>query len=420
MEKININNLEETLFYDKLPNNLEVFLLPMPNKKSFYISFNVKYGNSNTKFKVDNKEIEVPSGVAHFLEHKLFERKDIIHPFKFFSASGTDVNAGTSIYYTNYYCNGNNQFKENLEYLLNWITKIDITDETVEKEKGIIIQESRMREDNPDILLYDRIRKNTFKKDPYGKRVIGTEKDILRITKEDLISSYNAFYRPDNMFIIVAGKFDPEETMNIIKNELKNFKNPKTRIEKIIDEEPITINKKEETITMDISTAKLAIGYKMNLNSFKQNRYLVDQYISIILKILFGNTSNFYENGLQKDLFIEFNYSVELTYDKVFVNFMAITNKPDELCKSIQKELKNIKIKEEDLERTKRVWIANEIKELDNISAISGSLLYDIINYGNFKNNKIDDYKNITIKEINKLIKELNFKNEAILKILPK
>lgn len=419
MKEISVNNIEK-LYYEKLTNGLEVFLIPLNHKKNFYISFNVKYGNSYNSFKVDDKKINVPSGVAHFLEHKLFEREDIIHPFKFFSASGTDVNAGTSIYYTSYYCSGNNKFEENLKYLLNWITKIDITEEKVEKEKGIIIQESRMRGDNPSILIYDKIRANTFQKDFFGKRVIGEEQDILNITKEDLENSYKAFYRPDNMFVAIVGNFDVEDTMNIIKEQLKEFKNPNEKVEKIEAKEPIEVTKKEETIEMDLSMPRIAIDYKMDLNSFKLEKSKVDLYLSMVLKIVFGNTSRFYEEGLKNDLFTDFSYAVETTYDKVCLNFIAVSNKPDELNEKIEKQLKNIKITKEDVERVKKIWIANEIKVLDNIPAMVNGIIYDMVMYGSFNNDTIGDLKNVTLKDIQNISSKLNLKNKAMVKIVPK
>ena len=124
MKQIKINNLEENLFYEELSNKLGVYLVPLQNKNKYFISFFTKYGNHTTHFKIDGKEKTVPSGIAHFLEHKMFEREDEeIKPFQFFTESGTDVNAGTSIFYTTYYCSGNNKFYENLKYLLNWISR---------------------------------------------------------------------------------------------------------------------------------------------------------------------------------------------------------------------------------------------------------------------------------------------------------
>ena len=190
MKEININTFEEKLYYEKLDNGFEVYLVPLKNKNNYNISLGVKYGNCYTDFMVDGKIYKTPSGVAHFLEHKLFERENDVSPFDYYSKSGTSVNACTSILYTNYYCVGNNAFSENLDYLLKWVTNIYITDENVAKEKGIILEEERMYEDNPDRVLNERSRANLFVNDPYGKKVVGEEEDIKNITKEDLITCY--------------------------------------------------------------------------------------------------------------------------------------------------------------------------------------------------------------------------------------
>ena len=131
MREININNFEEKLYFEKLENGLLVYLVPLKNKKNFYVSFGTKYGNYNSKFKVNDKTYEMPSGIAHFLEHKLFE-KEKENPFDFYAKSGTDVNAGTSIFYTNYYFSGNNNYNENLKYLLKFVTNLEITEKDVE------------------------------------------------------------------------------------------------------------------------------------------------------------------------------------------------------------------------------------------------------------------------------------------------
>ena len=420
MKKININDFKEELFYEKLSNGLEVFLMPLSNKKNYYISFNVKYGNSYQDFKVDNKEYHVPSGVAHFLEHKLFERDDVVHPFEFFSKSGTDVNAATSIYYTSYYCSGNNKFIENLKYLLNWITKVDITDEKVEKEKGIILQESRMHSDNPARLIYEKLKANTFIKDNYGKKVIGEEEDILKITKEDLIISYNSFYRPDNMFIIVVGDFDQEEIMETIKEELKDFKNPTSKIKKMDMTEQLKVKTERDVINMDISLPRLGIGYKIELGSFEEDRHKLDLVINMILKLLFGNTSSFYEKCLKQDLFVDFNYGVDITFDKIFVSFFAMTNHPEELIKEISQILKSIKFENNDIERAKKVWIANETKLYDNVPVVANTILYDVIFYNKFINNEVELIKQVTLKDISNIAKKLDFNNYTVVKIEPK
>ena len=269
MKEININNFEEKLYFEKLENGLLVYLVPLKNKKNFYVSFGTKYGNYNSKFKVNDKTYEMPSGIAHFLEHKLFE-KEKENPFDFYAKSGTDVNAGTSIFYTNYYFSGNNNYNENLKYLLKFVTNLEITEKDVEKEKGIILEEARMVSDNPNRLLYDKTRENAFFKDPYKYKVIGEKKEIKSITKKDLEICFNAFYRPDNMFIIAVGNIDKDETIKIIKEELKDFKNDNKKIEKLYYEEDDEVFIPYEEIKLKTETTRLSLNYKVNKSENKQ------------------------------------------------------------------------------------------------------------------------------------------------------
>ena len=183
MKEININNFDEKLYYEKLDNGLEVFILPLSNTKSFYVSLSVKFGGINRLFKVNGKEYTVPTGIAHFLEHKIFEREE--NPFNFYLKSGTDVNASTNNDNTTYFFYGNSNFDDNLRYLLNWVTHFSITKEQVEKEKGIILEEASMYKDVPDRILYEKLSQNIYVNHPYKDKVIGTDSDIKSINKEE-------------------------------------------------------------------------------------------------------------------------------------------------------------------------------------------------------------------------------------------
>jgi len=417
MKEININNFEEKLFYDKLNNGFEVFLVPLKNKNIYRISMGIKYGNCYTDFIVDNKKIHTPSGVAHFLEHKLFEREEGLVPFDFYSKSGTSVNASTSIKYTNYYCVGNNDFNENLEYMLNWITKIYITDENVEKEKGIILEEERMYIDNPDRVLSEKSRFNTFVNDTYGKKVVGTEEDIKNITKEDLITCYNSFYTPDNMFLIIAGNFNKEDAINIIRDNFNKIRKVKKNVEKIKVEEPDEVNKTYEEIKLNVTTPKISLNYKINKTLFNMDDYKLGAYLSIILRIAFSDTSLFYENGLENKLFIDLAYSFDITDTHIIISFDVVSDK-DDVLEKIEKELKQAVFEEKDFKRIISCLIANEVKTIDNVNSILYDIFDDLIYYGSYKNDKIKDLKKLTYEELIKVKNTIDLKNKSIVKII--
>ena len=409
MKKININNFEEKLYLEELENGLKIYMVPMKNKKNFFVSFGTKYGNYYKKFKVNDKIYEMPSGIAHFLEHKLFETKEE-NPFDFYAKSGTDVNAGTSIFYTWYYFSGNNNYSDNLKYLLKFVTNLEITDELVEKEKGIIIQESRMVSDNPNRVLYDKTRENAFFIDPYKYKVIGSEEEIKSITKKDLEICYDAFYRPDNMFIIAVGNIDKDKTIEVVKEELKNIKNKKEKVENIYYDEPDEVNISYEEIKLETSTTRLSFGYKINKKSLKLDEYKSQIYLGMLLTLAFGSTSLYREKCEQENLFTELSTNLLSSHSHFLLGVTAITSQKEKLVESLKKYFNNLKFSKEDFERIKKVWIANEIKSIDNISATSNDILTDIIDIGEYKNEKIKDIESLDYEELISLTKRINFK----------
>lgn len=420
MEKIKINNFNEKLFYEKLDNGLEVYLVPLSKKKSYFTMFGTKYGGKDIKFKVDEKTIETPTGIAHFLEHKLFEREE--DPFTFYQKSGTDVNASTSYDFTNYYIHGSKNYKQNLSYLLNWIQSLDITEDLVEKEQGIILEEASMYKDVPDRVMNNKSKENVFVKDTYRNKVIGTDEDILKITKEDLELCYESFYSPENMFLISVGKFNKDEAMEIIKENTKNFKKGKN-FEKIIEEEPDEVYKEYEEIKMNIDTPRIGVSYKFNKDIFKSlniNNFSLDLYLHTLISIGLGITSDIREKWLKENLFISSFYKVTESYSHYVIEFNAISNKPDELYKELDNYLKDIKIDEESFEREKKLWIASEVKSISNINSTAFNILDDILDYGKFIPNKIERIKKLDYSTLERLKEVLDFKNKAVVKIIPK
>ncbi len=421
MKQIQINNFKEKVYYEKLDNNMQIFLVPMENKKTFSASIYVDYGSYDISFKKDNKIYNTPEGIAHFLEHKLFERED--NPFTFYAKSGTDVNAYTTQDATSYYFFGNNEFYDNLKYLLNWIKTINIDEKSVEKEKGIILEEARMYLDKPDRVLVEKINENTFSSHPYKNKVIGTLDSIKNITKEDIILCYNSFYRPDNLFLVVSGSFDETKAIEIIKEELKDYKNPNEKIEKIEYEEKDEVSKEYEELYMTTSIPKLAISYKINKEVFKDlklDKYYLDYYMYMYNSLSLSKTSEVMEELFNESLYSYTNSYIYDTDKHYIITFLADTNKPKELAEKILEITKNPKLLEEDFKRKIKTWIASEIKISDDPRALSDSISSDILEYKEFKNNKIEDLKSLKFATLLQIKQKLNFENKAVVIIYPK
>src|SRR5690606_13607321 len=206
MEKIHFPQLDEQLYYEKLDNGLDVYLLPKTGFYKTYATFTTKYGSIDNHFVPLGKEeyVKVPDGIAHFLEHKLFEKEDG-DVFQKFSRQGASANAFTSFTRTAYLFSSTSHVEKNLETLLDFVQEPYFTDQTVEKEKGIIAQEIRMYDDNPDWRLYFGMIKNLYEKHPVRIDIAGTVESISAITKDMLYTCYNTFYHPSNMVLFIVG-----------------------------------------------------------------------------------------------------------------------------------------------------------------------------------------------------------------------
>ena len=418
MKEININNFDEKLYYEKLDNGLEVFVVPLNNTKSFYVSTSVKFGGMNRSFKVNGKEYTVPTGIAHFLEHKLFERED--NPFNFYMKSGTDVNASTNNDNTTYFFYGNSNFDENLKYLLNWVTSFSITEEQVEKEKGIILEEASMYKDVPDRILYEALSSNLYINHPYKDKVIGTDSDINSITKEELELCYRSFYRPDNMYLVAVGNIDQDSFIKIVKEELKDYKKPTDVVETVEIHEPDMVKQEYEEIGFPVEVNKLAIGYKMNRNLFKDlniDRYMLDYYMQMILSMAFGSSSSFIEKLYLKNIVYTVTYELVDTNEHYMFNFYVNTDKTDEFLDEFYKYIKNLDLNLDAFNRIIKLWVASEVRMIDQVIATAKNIVYDLIDYGEFKNDKIKDIRSLDYNTLLEVYKKLDFNSKCIVNL---
>lgn len=420
MKEYQINNFKEKLYYEKLENGLEVFLVPIKNKQSFSCMYAVKYGGRDINFKINDKEVTTPTGIAHFLEHKMFERKE--DPFKFYQKFGTDVNASTSSDYTGYYFVGNKSFEKSLKFMLEWLQNLEINEEQVKKEQGIILEEASMYKDNPDRVLYNKVKENVFVNDPNKYKVIGTDEDIVSITKEELETCFKNFYTPDNMYLIATGDIDPKKSMDIIKEKTSHLVKNNNKIEKIYNLEPDEVAKEYEEIKMNVEIPKVATVYKIPKERFEHlgiTALELDLYLHSLLSIGLGATSEIREKWLKENMFSSSFYRVSEIETHYIIELYATTNKPDKLIESLEEYIKDLKIDEESFEREKKLWIANEIRTIDNPMSTLYSVLDDLLDYKEVIPNKIEIIKKLNYALLEETKKCLSFDNCAVIKILP-
>ena len=424
MKKTNIENLKLELYEEKLENGLEIYIIPKNNCNNIYATFSTKYGSNNDEFvPIGEKKMKrFPLGIAHFLEHKMFEMEDGRDPFEIYSNNGADANANTSNYKTTYLFSGPEFFEENINFLLDYVQKPYFTDENVEKEKGIITQEIKMYQDDPYSVLYEKGLYNSFIKHPIKIPVIGDIKNITKITKEDLYACYNTFYNPENMFVVVTGNVDPEKTIQIIKENQKNKKFEKlNKIKQKEYDEPDNIEKEKEIVKMDINISKLGLNYKINYKDLNMNIREALAYLSIIIDINIGTTSLLNEK-LKNDNIITSNLDFTFLYtDKhILMTILGETQKTEILQESIEKQINNLKITEEEFERKKLNIASSYVFMSDNIFSMNEKIMNNITKYNEIKIDDIEYTKNLSFNKAKQIIKNLNLSNKNIVIIEPK
>ena len=415
MEKIKIKKLEEDVYYEKMPNGLEVFLYTKDDVYTNYVTFTTKYGSVYNDFIPlgEDKIKSFPKGIAHFLEHKVFTEKEDPQPMEFFAKSGSICNAFTTFRNTTYLFYATKDLKENINYLLNYVQNIYLTDESVEKEKGIISEEIHMYEDRPAEVLFEKVRLNTLNSNPYRNSIIGTVKDIESITKDDLETCYYTFYHPSNMFMVVTGSFDPEEVMNLIRENQNNkdFKAMNKIVVKDFKEDDKVV-KEKEIITMNTNIPKIAYTIKIPLKNIKLTRRQLHLYIHILFTTLFDETSTFDEELKKEGIINNTTYISLLNTDThLLITLVNETNKYNEFLDKLKDKLDNIEINEKDFNRKKKVLISNEIFAYENVENINDIIMDSIIYNNELEEDPIGLISNLSIKELLDLIKKIDMSN---------
>ena len=415
MKSKKINKIDLTYYYEELSNGFKVYYLNIPNKKEYMITLVTKYGSNNNKFSVNNKDYDKPLGIAHFLEHKNFEQESGEKPFEFFEESGSMVNASTSFDYTAYYCAGTTKFNENLEYLLKFVSEPYYTNENVEKEQGIIAQELKMYNDNPEEILVRTLRESLFHENPRKYDIGGTVDTIKEITKDYLYDCYNTFYSPNNMYLVITGNFDRDEAHNIImKSNYAKKDNVEFKIPKINEKDKVVVNNK--TISGDIEIDKLLIGIKINRDYLgeiedKQKRL----YIKIIENLIFGRTSEFLEEAHLNNLFTYFDSFTTKVDNFTILELNAITKDKDKLLKMIEDTLNNINIDESSFERIKKVILADYIKGSESVEGMNYDLMMDELESGEIEDNYYDRIKKLDYKSLIDILNRIDFTNKSVI-----
>ena len=396
MEIKNFEAMDEKIYYEKLDNGLQVYLMPKVGFNKTYATFTTKYGSIDNHFVPLGKDepIRVPDGIAHFLEHKLFEKEEY-DVFQKFSAEGASSNAFTSFTRTCYLFSTTSDVDKNLTTLLDFVQDPYFTEETVEKEKGIIEEEIKMYEDNADFKAYFGVLNNMYHNHPVKIDIAGTVESIYKITAADLHVCYDTFYHPSNMILFVVGDIEPESLIEVIrKNQDAKEYADAPEIKRFFPEEPVHVLVAEREAKMAISTPKVFVGAKgviCDKMSAKEN-LKIDLALDVVLEMLFGSSSDYYEFALDEEL-VNDSFGFEASHESN-ISFCLVggdTFKPDELAEGIKKELLSVaglELNEDEFSRIKRKKTGQFLSALNSVEfianqfteyAFNGLSLFDVV-----------------------------------------
>ncbi|HFD1705041.1 TPA: M16 family metallopeptidase [Enterococcus faecium] len=379
MNKTEYEQINETLYHEVLPNGLTVYLLPKNDYHKTYGLFSTNYGSIDNEFIPygEKEKVKVPDGIAHFLEHKLFEKEDG-DVFQLFGQQGASANAFTSFTKTSYLFSTTDQVEQNLTTLIDFVQAPYFTEETVNKEKGIIGQEIQMYEDDPNWRMFFGILNNLYPAHPLHIDIAGTVESIDKITAQDLYTCYRTFYQPSNMVLFVVGKMEPEKLMKLIREnqEAKNFP-PKQEIVRYFPENTKEIIK-QSALEAAITRDKFVLGIK-GLDTLPQEGTELLRYktaINLLFQMILGNTSRnylaMYNQGIIGDSF-GFEFSLDREFH--FADFSGDTDEPEKAAEKVKEIILGFaddpEVSEMNLDLLKKKMLGQYFQSLNSIEYIA-------------------------------------------------
>ena len=419
MEIIENSRIKEKAYIEKLENGMKVIIIPKPNLDKKYIIWGTKFGSINNHFiePETGKEVKVPDGVAHYLEHKMFEQENGVDSLYKLMALGLDANAYTTNDHTAYLFGGTSNFYEGLDELMDYVQHPYFTDENVEKERGIIGQEIGRYDDEPAWKLYTNTLECLYANNPVRLDIAGTVESISKITKETLYSCYNTFYHPSNMIMCISGNFVPEKIIEEVKKRLiPREKMPE--IKRIYPEKETKINMKKKEQKMDVNIPIFAIGYRDYLEN--EDKILKQLAAGIIINSIVGKTSKNYKEMYDKGLLLStIDYDFENTDEYSHILLSSVSERPEEVYETVIKALEEELVKEEDFKRSKKALYGEYVSEYNDVEEIGRMYLQDAMK-GINSLDYINAFENITLEYVHKIQKDIFKKENSVLSIIRK
>lgn len=371
MQLRNYPDLSEQLWWDKLPNGLTIAVVPRPGFTKKLAYFVTDFGAIHTEFTLNGEKISAPAGIAHYLEHKMFDMPDG-DVFPKFAALGATPNAFTSYDLTAYYFSCTQNFRENLKLLLQFVSTPYFTEESVQKEQGIIGQEIDMNKDAPESRIFENLMRAMYRVHPVQVPILGTRETIAEITPELLTKCHQAFYRPGNMMLCVIGDVDPNEVRELALHCLPE------RDETIVSrvdtwQEEMTCPMPQIEANMEVSMPTFQLGFKCESPALGEEAVRAEVIGDLACEALFGESSplylRLYEQGI---IDMSFGGGFETIDGMAMVTISGDSDHPEKVRAAILEEVQRLVregIAQEDFLRMKRSALGRRIQDLDSFDS---------------------------------------------------
>ncbi len=373
--------LNETVYHARLANGLRLYVIPKPDYNEKYAVFATRYGSIDTSFIPPGEEqvVITPPGVAHFLEHKLFEGEDG-SVFEQFAALGASVNAYTTYGLTSYLFSTTDHFYQCLKTLVDFVQHPYFTDENVAKEQGIIAQEITMYEDNPNAQVYNNLLQAMYHHHPVREKITGSVQSVAGITPEILYQCHSTFYHPENMILFAIGNIDPEKAAQVVENCFRaDGQRVQGTIRRVYPSEPQGVKESRIEAKMSVARPLCYLGFK-DAELLSGDELLKRQLAtSLSLQILFGKTSALY-NRLYESGLIDNSFSAYYTAEETFAYSIlgGVTPDPVRLEEAVLAGLREARengMTEEEFQRQKRKSIGGFLYALNSLDFIANNFV---------------------------------------------
>ena len=381
MKIIESLKIKEKAYVEKLENGMQVIIIPKQHTKKKYVIWGTHFGSIDNHFIMPKtgEEVYIPDGVAHFLEHKMFEQPNGTNSLDTLMALGIDANAYTTNDHTAYLFECTDNFEEGLNELMDYVQHPYFTDENVEKEKGIIGQEIKMYDDDPGWQLYMNALDCMYKENPIKIDIAGTIESISKIDPDVLYKCYNTFYHPSNMTMVICGDFEPKKLLEEIKKRLLPKEN-QADIKRIYTAKEEKINMPEKITKMEVSIPIFLMAYK-DIENNQEAAIKKHIAIEILLNIIIGKSSKLYKELYEEGLLLaqpDFDYEFTAQYAHILIS--GTSKEPRKVVQKITDKIEQLKqqgLNNEEFERARRKLYGDYVIEYNSVANIARMFLAD-------------------------------------------